>query len=44
MPEYKTKAAEEVIGGQEQETPDNSDIFIYLFYFTLKTDLRSKQQ
>jgi hypothetical protein len=25
-PEYKTEAAEEVIGGQEQETPDDRDI------------------
>jgi hypothetical protein len=27
-PEYKTEAAEEVIGGQEQETPDDRDIFL----------------
>jgi hypothetical protein len=26
-PEYKTEAAEEVIGGQEQETPDDMDFF-----------------
>jgi hypothetical protein len=32
-PEYKTEAAEEVIGGQEQETSDDKDIFF------LETDL-----
>jgi hypothetical protein len=30
MPEYKTEAAEEVIGVQEQETPDDSHIFFLL--------------
>jgi hypothetical protein len=34
-PVYKTEVAEEVIGGQEQETPDDWDI--KLFYFFLRT-------
>jgi hypothetical protein len=37
-PEYKTETAEEVIGGQEQEMPDDKDIF--LFYFLTEVNAR----
>jgi hypothetical protein len=42
--EYKTEAAEEVIGGQEQETPDDRDIiFFYSFFFGNRTGFESQR-
>jgi hypothetical protein len=40
-PEYKKEAAEEVIGGQEQETPDDRDIKLF---FALDLDLVTHEQ